>query len=112
ETVKRENKERDDKTNAAKADSTEIPLPSSSLSVSSRFGTHFLNLSSYVSLTGVLKDSTEAEISSLIDIHIQQETLQIQSLSVLKLRVAKLEKDVFELKKIDHSVEALASLKS
>ncbi|GJX70953.1 hypothetical protein Tco_0308124 [Tanacetum coccineum] len=31
---------------------------------------------------------------------------------VTQLRVAKLEKDVFELKKIDYSAEALASLKS
>ncbi|GKC88756.1 hypothetical protein Tco_1149405, partial [Tanacetum coccineum] len=86
-----------------------------------------------------------------MDVHIQQETSQIQSSSVLKvsvsvipetttlppipeiptenlvsislspphvtptiliLRVAKLEKDVSELKKIDHSAEALAFLKS
>ncbi|GKD69447.1 hypothetical protein Tco_1323537, partial [Tanacetum coccineum] len=36
------------------------------LSVSFGFGTHFLNLSFDVSLTGVLKDSAEAKISSLI----------------------------------------------
>ncbi|GJT72658.1 hypothetical protein Tco_1031944 [Tanacetum coccineum] len=47
-------------------ESTELPVPSSSLSISSRFDTHFLNLSSDVSLTGVLKDSAEAEISSLM----------------------------------------------
>ncbi|GJS45623.1 hypothetical protein Tco_0595744 [Tanacetum coccineum] len=93
ETVKRENKEKDENTDAAKAEvektteekgdaelagnamisdyqvkeSTDLPLPSASLSVSSGFGTHFLNLSSDVSLTGVLKDSIEAEIISLID---------------------------------------------
>ncbi|GKA53855.1 hypothetical protein Tco_0747170 [Tanacetum coccineum] len=187
ETVKRENKEKDKMTDAVKADvektveekdyvelarnamtsdyhvkvSTKLPLPSSSLSVSSGF-----------------------EISSLMDVHIQQEILRIQSPLVLKvpvlvipeistlppipkitetpvsialspphvtptisivqqittpiptppitteaptittavlksdalsnvqLRVTKLEKDIFELKKIDHSVEALASLKS
>ncbi|GJV83595.1 hypothetical protein Tco_1523493 [Tanacetum coccineum] len=92
-------------------ESTELPLPSSSLSISFGFGTHFLNLSSYVSLTGVLKDSTEAEISSLMDVHIQQETLQIYT-HRCQLRVAKLEKDVSELNKIDHSVKTLASLKS
>ncbi|GJX87014.1 hypothetical protein Tco_0337788 [Tanacetum coccineum] len=80
ETVERENKEKDEMTDAAKADvektaeergdtelagntmtsnyqvkeSTKFPLPSSSLTVSSGFGTHFLNLSSDVSLT-VLK---------------------------------------------------------
>ncbi|GJV80989.1 retrovirus-related pol polyprotein from transposon TNT 1-94 [Tanacetum coccineum] len=93
ETIERENKENDEMTDAAKADvektveekgdaelagnamifdyqvkeSTELPLPSSSLSVSSGFGTNFLNLSSDVSLTGVLKDFAEAEINSLID---------------------------------------------
>ncbi|GJT45722.1 hypothetical protein Tco_0954437 [Tanacetum coccineum] len=41
-------------------ESTKLPLPSSSLSVSSRFGTHFLNLSSDMSLTGVLKDSIQS----------------------------------------------------
>ncbi|GJV86546.1 hypothetical protein Tco_1530484 [Tanacetum coccineum] len=50
----------------------------------------------------------EADVSSLMDIHIQQETPQIQSPS---LRVAKLKKDVSELKKIDLSAEALAALK-
>nr|GEX82199.1 hypothetical protein [Tanacetum cinerariifolium] len=34
------------------------------------------------------------------------------TLSTIQLRVAKLEKDVFELKKIDHSAKALAALKS
>nr|GEZ49486.1 hypothetical protein [Tanacetum cinerariifolium]GEZ50048.1 hypothetical protein [Tanacetum cinerariifolium] len=114
ETFEFENKERDEMTDAAKADvektakekgdaelarnsmtsdyqvkvSTELPLPSFSLSVSSGFGTHFLNLFSNVSLTGVLKDSVEAEISSLMDVHIQQETPQIQSSLVLKVPVS------------------------
>nr|GEW38177.1 hypothetical protein [Tanacetum cinerariifolium] len=97
ETIEHGNKEKDEMTEAAKADvekttkekgdaeldgnamtsdyqvkvSAELPLPSSSLSVSSGFGTHFLNLSFDASLTGVLKDSTEAEFSSLIDVHNQ-----------------------------------------
>ncbi|GKE97256.1 hypothetical protein Tco_1582111, partial [Tanacetum coccineum] len=97
-TVERENKEKDEMTDAAKADvektaeqkgdaelagnamtsdyqvkvSTEFPLPSLSLSVSSGFVTHFFNLSSDVSLIGVLKDYAEAEIGSLMDVHIQQ----------------------------------------
>ncbi|GJZ36581.1 hypothetical protein Tco_0582772 [Tanacetum coccineum] len=41
-------------------ESTEFPMPSSSLSVSSGYGTYFLNLSSDIYLTGVLKDSTKA----------------------------------------------------
>ncbi|GJW56121.1 hypothetical protein Tco_0102852 [Tanacetum coccineum] len=201
ETVEHENKEEDEMTDAAKSDvelarnamtsdyqvkvSIELPLPSSSLSVSSGFGTHFLNLSSDISLTGVLKDFAKAKIISLMDVHIQQETSHIQSPSILKvpvsvipktttlppipeiptetsvstalsplhvtptilivqktttpiptppitteaptittvvpesvalaavqLRVAKLENDVFKLKKIDHFAESLASLKS
>ncbi|GJX09448.1 hypothetical protein Tco_0199307 [Tanacetum coccineum] len=38
--------------------------------------------------------------------------LESDTLTDVQLRVAKLEKDVFELKKIDHSAEALVSLKS
>ncbi|GJR21669.1 hypothetical protein Tco_0970196 [Tanacetum coccineum] len=175
-TVECENKEKDEMTDAAKADvektveekddaklvenavtsnyqvkeSTEFPLPSSSLFVSFGFGTHFLNLSFDVSLTGVLKDSAKAEISSLIivisnkKLHtlspphvtptisiVQQTTTPIptpsittkaptittfvpesDALTAIQLRVAKLEKDVSELKKIDHYAESLASLKS
>ncbi|GKB87495.1 hypothetical protein Tco_0959767 [Tanacetum coccineum] len=50
---------------------------------------------------GTVKDTTDAEISSLLDIKIQSE-----------LRVAKLEKDMSELKKIDLSAEALVALKT
>ncbi|GJW63497.1 hypothetical protein Tco_0115381 [Tanacetum coccineum] len=78
-------------------------------SVSSGFGTQFFNSSSDISLTGVLKDTAEADVSSLMDIQIQQETPQFQSPS---LRVAKLEKDMSELKKIDLSAKALAALKT
>ncbi|GJZ99104.1 hypothetical protein Tco_0671655 [Tanacetum coccineum] len=87
ETVEHENKEKDEMTDAAKADvektpeekgdaelagnittfdyqvkvSTEVPLPSSSISVSSGFGAQFLNSSYDISLTGVLKDFAEAD---------------------------------------------------
>ncbi|GKB91471.1 hypothetical protein Tco_0963743, partial [Tanacetum coccineum] len=103
----------EENTDAAKADvekteevkddakKAKLPLPSSSLSVSSGFGDQFLKLSSDTSLIGMVKDTTDAEINSLLDIKIQSE-----------LRVAKLEKDVFELKKIDHSTKALATIKS
>nr|GEY77447.1 hypothetical protein [Tanacetum cinerariifolium] len=162
----------------------EFPLPSSNMSFSSGFGTSFFSLSD-ISLTGELKDIIKADFSSLMDIHIQQETPQIQSLSVqmvpisvipettnlppiheiltktlvsivvssphmlatistvqqtstpiltpsittdaptittafpesnaifvVQIRVAKLEKDVLELKKIDLFAEALATLKT
>ncbi|GKA81100.1 hypothetical protein Tco_0787792 [Tanacetum coccineum] len=114
EIVEHENKENDVMTDAAKPDvkksaeekgddenaenvvgsnyqvieSTEFPLSSSSLSVSSEFGTKFFNSSSDISLIGVLKDSAEADVSSLMDIHIQQETPHIQSPSVQKVPVS------------------------
>ncbi|GKD11315.1 hypothetical protein Tco_1191000 [Tanacetum coccineum] len=82
----------------------------------------FLKLSSDMSIVGNVKDSANAEINSLLDIPIQQDKPQIWSLPTLcvsisvipepLLRVAKLEKDVSELKKIDHSTKALDSLKS
>ncbi|GJU40583.1 hypothetical protein Tco_1193540 [Tanacetum coccineum] len=167
------------------AKKAELPPTSSSLSVSSGFGDQFLKLSSDTSLIGAIKDTTDAEINSLLDIKIQSEVSHNQSPSVLtipvlvisepfvltpipktplvapvttlltpsfvstippiphqstapiltqpittdaptitivvpesnaltnvQLRVTKLEKDVFELKKMDHFAEALATLKS
>ncbi|GKC30871.1 hypothetical protein Tco_1038165 [Tanacetum coccineum] len=92
----------------------ELPPTSSSLSVSSGFSDQFLKLSSDTYLVGTVKDTTDAEINSLSDIKIQSEVPHIQSSFVLTilLRVAKLKKDVSELKKIDHSVKVLATLKS
>nr|GEU49829.1 copia protein [Tanacetum cinerariifolium] len=58
-------------------ESTEFPWITSSLLVSFGFGTHFLNLSSDISLTSTFKDSANVEINSLIDVQIQQETLHI-----------------------------------
>ncbi|GKD53654.1 hypothetical protein Tco_1287041 [Tanacetum coccineum] len=180
-------KEDAEKTSEVKDDTkkTKLPPTSSSLSVSSGFGDQFLKLSSDSSLVSTIKDSADADVSSLMDIPIQQETPPTQSPSVQKvpvsvipettnlppipeilietpistdvsspqvtpiissvqqtptpiptppiitdaptimtvvpesnaltaveLRVAKLEKDVFELKTVDHSTEALAILKS
>ncbi|GJU60819.1 retrovirus-related pol polyprotein from transposon TNT 1-94 [Tanacetum coccineum] len=105
--VEDSNKGDEEVTDAAKADAektsevkddakkTELPLTSSSLSVSSGFGDQFLKLSSDSSLVSTVKDTTDADINSL-----------------LELRVAKLEKDMSELKKIDLSTEALAALKT
>ncbi|GJR20911.1 hypothetical protein Tco_0969438 [Tanacetum coccineum] len=84
-------KEYAEKTSEVKDDTkkTEIPSTSSSLSVSLGFGDQFLKLSSDSSLVITVKDSADAD-----------------------LRVAKLEKDMSELKKIDLSVEALVALKT
>ncbi|GJT49732.1 hypothetical protein Tco_0975889 [Tanacetum coccineum] len=105
-----------EKTEEAKHDSkkADIPPTSCSLSISSGFGDQFLKLSLDTSLVGTVKDTTDAEIISLLDIKIQSEVPQIQSPSVLRvpLRVAKLEKDVFELKNVDHSAATIATLKS
>ncbi|GKA20700.1 hypothetical protein Tco_0700689 [Tanacetum coccineum] len=105
-----------EKTEEAKDDSkkAELPPTSSSLSISSGFGDQFLKLSSDTFLFGTVKDTIDAEINSLLDIKIQYEVPHIQYPSALKvpLRVAKLEKDVSKLKKIDLSAKALAALKT
>ncbi|GJY31349.1 hypothetical protein Tco_0414844 [Tanacetum coccineum] len=94
ETVKHENKEKDVMTDATKPDvekSAEDKGDAKNVKnfVSlSGFGTQFFNISSNISLTGVLKDSVEADVSSLLDIHIQQETPQIQSPSVQKVPIS------------------------
>ncbi|GJZ49437.1 hypothetical protein Tco_0603627, partial [Tanacetum coccineum] len=173
-------------TSEAKDDAKKIELPpsSSSLSVSLGFGDQFLKLSSDSSLVSTVKDTTDSEINSLLEVKIQSEVPHTQSPSMLsvpvsvisepiipipvqespstatattlpppflstsssipqqtttpiptptittdaptvtavvpeynaltavELRVAKLEKDVSELKTIDHSIEYLAILKS
>ncbi|GKA88110.1 hypothetical protein Tco_0809874, partial [Tanacetum coccineum] len=174
-----------EKTSEAKDDAkkTKLPPSSFSLSVSSGFGDQFLKLSFDSSLVSTVKDTTDTEINSLLEVKIQSEVPHTQSSSVLsvhvyvifepivitpvqespstatattlpppsvtttpsvpqqttpipiqpiitdaptittavpesnaltavELRVAKLEKDVFELKTIDYSTEALAILKS
>nr|GEX13719.1 hypothetical protein [Tanacetum cinerariifolium] len=86
-------------TDAAKADAemtkevkvdtkkAEFPPSSSSLSVSSGFGDQFLKLSSNTLLIGIVKDTTDAEINSLLDVKIQQEIPHIKSPSVLTVHV-------------------------
>nr|GEY59614.1 hypothetical protein [Tanacetum cinerariifolium] len=61
-------KTEDVKDDAKKA---EVPLKSSSLSVSSSFGDQFLKISYDTSLIGTVKDTRDAEINSLLDIKIQ-----------------------------------------
>ncbi|GKB84878.1 hypothetical protein Tco_0957150, partial [Tanacetum coccineum] len=132
------------------AKKAKLPLTSSSLSISLGFSDQFLKLPCDTSLISTVKDTTDAEINSLLDIKIQSEVPHILSSPVLTvpvsviseppvltpipetpsvayattllpppsistiphLRVAKLEKDVSELNKFNHSSEDLASLKS
>ncbi|GKD13835.1 hypothetical protein Tco_1198242 [Tanacetum coccineum] len=79
-----------EKIEGAKDDSKKVELPptSSKLSISSGFGDQFLKLSSNTSLVGTVKDTIDAEISSLLDIKIQSEVLHIQSPSVLRVPVS------------------------
>ncbi|GJX80597.1 hypothetical protein Tco_0328746 [Tanacetum coccineum] len=65
------------------AKKAELPPTSSNLSVSSVFGDQFLKLSSDNSLVSPVKDTTDAEINSLLDIKIQSEVPHIQSPSIL-----------------------------
>nr|GEY09767.1 uncharacterized mitochondrial protein AtMg00810-like [Tanacetum cinerariifolium] len=68
-----------EKTEEVKDDAkkAELPLTSSSLSVSLGFGDQFLKLSYDTSLIGTVKDSTDAKINSLLDIKIQFEVPHI-----------------------------------
>nr|GEV41545.1 reverse transcriptase domain-containing protein [Tanacetum cinerariifolium] len=130
------------KTEEEKDDSkkAELPLTSSSLFVSSGFGDQFLKLSFDTYLIGTVKDTIDAKISytcnnftSSIGLHhstctsttinstnpfttnaptITTDVLKSDAFFAVQLRVAKLEKDVPELKKIDHSTKALTILKS
>ncbi|GJW86873.1 hypothetical protein Tco_0162213 [Tanacetum coccineum] len=65
-----------EKTSEAKDDSkkTELPPSSSSLSISLGFGNQFLKLYSDSSLVSTVKDSTDADVSSLLDVPIQHGT--------------------------------------
>ncbi|GJR70048.1 hypothetical protein Tco_0016113 [Tanacetum coccineum] len=78
-----------EKIKEAKDDSkkTKLPPTSSSLSISLGFGEKFLKLSSDTCLVSTIKDTTDVEISSLLDIKIQSEVLHIQSPSVLSVPI-------------------------
>ncbi|GJW53248.1 hypothetical protein Tco_0097333 [Tanacetum coccineum] len=53
----------------------ELPRSSSSRSLSLNYGNQFLNLSFASSFVGTIKETTKAEINSLLDVQIQQEIL-------------------------------------
>ncbi|GJT22644.1 hypothetical protein Tco_0892581 [Tanacetum coccineum] len=89
----------EDITEAAKADAekaeevkndvkkAELPPSSSSLSVSSCFSNQFLNLSFDTSIIDTVKDTTDAEINSLLDVQIQQKIPHIKSSFILAVPV-------------------------
>ncbi|GJX74308.1 hypothetical protein Tco_0312903 [Tanacetum coccineum] len=85
----------------------------SSQSISSNFGNQFLNNSFNVSLIGTIQENAEAEINSLLDIKIQQEVPTIQQEPFHEVKVvSNLDKNVKELKQIDHILAILESIKS
>ncbi|GJU80810.1 hypothetical protein Tco_1283175 [Tanacetum coccineum] len=99
----------------------ELPPTSSSLFVSSGFGDQFLKLSSDTSLSPSMPTIHVSVISKPSVLTPIPETPLVATVTspppssvstIPPLRVAKLEKDVSELKKIDHSGKALATLKS
>ncbi|GJV05422.1 hypothetical protein Tco_1343078 [Tanacetum coccineum] len=130
-----------EKTSEVKDDAkkTEFPPSSSSLFVSLGFGDQFLKLSSDSSLVSTVEDTTDKEINSLLEVKIQSQVPHTQSPSVLSVPISVISeptiptpvqespltattttlpppsvsiKDVFDLKKIDLSAEALAALKT
>ncbi|GJZ05973.1 hypothetical protein Tco_0539766 [Tanacetum coccineum] len=92
----------------AQATTTATPaqVASSGRSVSSNYGSIFLNLDN-ISLV-------ETEVISILDVQVQHENLiqEFETLSTIHLRVSDLEKEVKDLKNIDHSSTLLATIKS
>ncbi|GJY04237.1 retrovirus-related pol polyprotein from transposon TNT 1-94 [Tanacetum coccineum] len=82
------------KTSEVKDDAkkTKLPLLSSSLSVSLCFGDQFLLLSSDSSLVSTVKDTTDTEINSLLEVKIHSEVLHTQSLSFLSVPISVISK--------------------
>ncbi|GKE62593.1 hypothetical protein Tco_1512960, partial [Tanacetum coccineum] len=78
-----------EKTLEVKDDAKKIELPptSSSLSVSSCFGDQFLKLSFDSYLVSTVKDTTDAEINSLLEVKIQSKVPHIQYPSMLTVPV-------------------------
>ncbi|GKC30583.1 hypothetical protein Tco_1037877 [Tanacetum coccineum] len=76
------------------AKKVELPPTSSSLSISSGFGDQFLKLSFDTSLVSTVKDTTDAEINSLLDIMSQSKVPYIQSSSILTAPISVISKPV------------------
>ncbi|GJY07442.1 retrovirus-related pol polyprotein from transposon TNT 1-94 [Tanacetum coccineum] len=79
-----------EKTLEAKDDAkkTKLPTSSSSLSVSLGFGDQFLKLSSDSYLVITVKDTTDSEINSLLEVKIHSEVPHTQSPSVLSVPIS------------------------
>ncbi|GJY21185.1 hypothetical protein Tco_0393751 [Tanacetum coccineum] len=102
-------------------ETTEQPLTSSSFSVPSNYGNQFLNLSHDEESNKqppVLQQTTPTPTTiPTPPINTEASTItttifEITPFIALQLRVAKLEQDMSEVKKIDHSVAVLSSIQS
>ncbi|GJS16891.1 hypothetical protein Tco_0411363 [Tanacetum coccineum] len=102
-------------------ETTEQPLTSSSFSVPSDYGNQFLNLSHNKEIFEqplVLQQTTPIPTTITtppINTEAPAITTAIPEITpfiALQLRVAKLEQDMFEVKKFDHSADVLASIQS
>ncbi|GKD71489.1 hypothetical protein Tco_1325579, partial [Tanacetum coccineum] len=83
------------------ADKPDVPPLSSSLSISSDYGTQFLNLSSDFSLIGITKESADTEINSIKDLSIT--TTIHDPLPVVIQRLSNLKTKFEACIKVDHS---------
>nr|GEX26097.1 hypothetical protein [Tanacetum cinerariifolium] len=82
-----------------------------SVPISSCFSDQFLKLFSDSSLVSIVKDTTDANINSMLEVKIKSKVLHTSSPSMLSISISKLEKDVSNLKKIDLSTKSLITLK-
>ncbi|GJS59104.1 hypothetical protein Tco_0882673 [Tanacetum coccineum] len=131
ETIQQELKEKEELTDADKTDveeiadlikeTTEQPLTSSSLSMSSDYGTQFLNLSHneetfeqppVTSTISNLQQTTPIPTTIPTPPSFTKAIPKITPLIAVQLRVTKFEQDVSKLKKTDHSAAALAYIQS
>ncbi|GKD54624.1 hypothetical protein Tco_1288011, partial [Tanacetum coccineum] len=91
-------------------------VSTSSHSVSSNYGNQFLISSPERSLLGIVKESADAKITSIVDVQIQQEIMSVLSAPLFDvlasvLRVSDLEKEVKELKHADLSTTLRALIR-
>ncbi|GJX12598.1 hypothetical protein Tco_0204356 [Tanacetum coccineum] len=99
-------------------ETTEQPLTSSSFSVPSDYGNQFLNLSHNEEIFEqhpVLQQTTPIPTTTTTPPIITEAPAIIPEITpfiALQLRVAKLEQDMSEVKKFDHSADVLASIQS
>ncbi|GJY57662.1 hypothetical protein Tco_0457554 [Tanacetum coccineum] len=110
-----ENAENADGSNYLVKESTEFPLPSSSLLVSSGFASTTVSPPQVTPTISIMQQTTTSIPTPPITTEYPTITTAVpkfDALTAVQLTVAKLEKDVSELKNINHSAKIIATLKS